>query len=336
MRSLSDVGVPGHQVDVLNGGDVDPTGRLLSVAEIQQAFRDLRQRREQHVAPTLPSRPHAATAPEIPGLHSAGTASAAPHTPATTPADAPHTARADVGSDDARRLGSHWTAVIAAHSGAGASCVALALADALAAGKRACRLIEAAHPSRSGLVAAATAELGVDPTGAWRRGSRDRIAVYRRAGEVTPTGWPAPSGGDPVGTIVDLGLPAPGNVARLKADRPQLVVVCRVTVPGVRLAEQLLSELGAVPTVVAAVGPGRWPGEVTASLGPGMRRLRDASQIVTVPEDRRLQVTGPTTSPLPKPVAAAGRALLGLIDAGQPGCATTPAQRAPRKRGTTR
>ena len=120
------------KVDVLNGGDVDPTGRLLSVAEIQQAFRDLRQRREQHVAPTLPSRPHAATAPEIPGLHSAGTASAAPHTPATTPADAPHTsARADVGSDDARRLGSHWTAVIAAHSGAGASCVALALADAL-------------------------------------------------------------------------------------------------------------------------------------------------------------------------------------------------------------
>ena len=62
--SLSEVGVPGQRVDVLNGGDVAPDGRLLSVAEIQQAFRELRARQPSETA-TAPRVGHR-TAPRGP------------------------------------------------------------------------------------------------------------------------------------------------------------------------------------------------------------------------------------------------------------------------------
>ena len=52
--------------------------------------------------------------------------------------------------------------------------------------------------------------------------------------------------------------------------------------------------------------------------------------------DRRLEVTGPTNSQLPKPVATAGRSLLGLIDAAHSGAVTASAQSVPRRKGTTR
>jgi hypothetical protein len=344
--SLSDVGVPGQQIDVLNGGDIDPSGRLLSVAEIQQAFRDLRQRRHRQAQASAPgpSRvttekgPHTGAAPEDAGPDTlVGPSAEPPHISPAQPPAAPHSSpKPAKAAEGGGRLGRDWTAVVAAHSGAGASCVALAIADALSAADRPCRLIEAAHPTRSGLVAAAAAELGMDPTGAWRRGSRHLTTLYRRAGDLTPNGWPEPAGADPATTVVDLGLPAPANLSRLVNDQPHIVVVCRATVPGVRLAEHLLSELDTAPVVLAAVGAGRWPGEVTASLGPRVRGLRDAKQIVTIPDDRHLQVTGPTNSPLPKSVAAAGRSLLGLVDAAHPGGVTTWAQRAPRRRGTTR
>jgi hypothetical protein len=364
--SLSDIGLPGQQIDVLNGGDVDPSGRLLSVAEIQQAFRELRRRCDQTSTPTdtqpapvaSPSssppaterttvvdgapQPHTAASPQNLGPHTSTAAAAEPpHTPAETRRDAqepqPHTApKPAEATHGGARLGQDWIAVVSAHSGAGASCVALAITDALSAAERPARLIEAAHPARSGLVAAAAAELGTDPTGAWRRGSRRLATLYRRAGDIIPDGWPEQGPGDPASTVVDLGLPAPANLAQLSADQPSVVLVCRVTVPGVRLADHLLAHLHGAAVVLAAVGAGRWPGEVVASLGPHVRALRESGQVVTVPEDRRLLVTGPTNSPLPKSVAAAGRALLGLIDTARPGGVTTTAQGAPRRKGATR
>lgn len=89
---------------------------------------------------------------------------------------------------------------------------------------------------------------------------RQLATVDRRTGNTTPGGWPGPIGDDPVSTVVDLGLPAPANLSRLVADRPSIVLVCRVTVPGVRLAEHLLTELAGQPVVLAAVGASRWPG----------------------------------------------------------------------------
>ena len=66
--SLSEVGRTGQRVDVVHGGDVAPDGRLLSVAEIQQAFRELRARAVGCEARTvvLP-RPGAGTGPTAGG-----------------------------------------------------------------------------------------------------------------------------------------------------------------------------------------------------------------------------------------------------------------------------
>ncbi len=89
--------------------------------------------------------------------------------------------------------------------------------------------------------------------------------------------------------------------------------------PGVRLTEQLLDQLARQPFVVAAVSSSRWPGEVIASLGPRLRALRASGRVIAVPMDRRLEVTGLTSSPLPKPVRSAGRSLLERIDDGHPG-----------------
>jgi hypothetical protein len=316
---MSEVGVVGQHVDILNGGDVAPTGRLLSVAEIQEAVRGLRDRQRSSEIAVCPEPQH--RTPHTwrePG----GALLAAP----------PHTFERP-GRDTHRggALQREWIAVVAAHSGAGASCVALALADALSEAGCAGRLIEAAHPSRSGLVGAAEAELGIDPSGCWRRGSRRMTGVYRRADVCTPQDWPGSD--DAEATIVDLGLPSPRNLDRLRIDGPRLVITCRVSVPGLRLAEYLLAELGEAAVVLAAVGARRWPGEVTASTGPRVQLLRAAGRVVSVPEDRRLRRTGPTTAPLPKPVAEAGRALLACFDAAstRQTARPTPSNMSPRE-----
>jgi hypothetical protein len=213
-----------------------------------------------------------------------------------------------------------WIAVLAAHAGAGASTVALAIGDAAAAEDLPVHVIATAHLSRSGLVAAASEELGTDVTGAWRRGIRAGVTLDRRATDLAPAGWPVPPVGDGSAlTVVDLGLTVPENLSRLAADRALPVVVCRPTVPGVRLTEQLLGHLAHRPAAIAAIGPSRWPGEVTSSLGPRLRALRAAGRVVPVPTDRRLQVTGLGSSPLPKSVRSAGRQLLGLLDGTRPG-----------------
>jgi hypothetical protein len=282
----------------------------LSVAEIQQALRELRGRGEK-------------AALQDPDAHSRqrGTAASALSEPDRSDVDpAALASRGDVppglgrtGGDSRQRTA--WVAVAAAHAGAGASTVALALSEAAAVTGRRAHLVESADPSRSGLVAGASEELGLDPSGAWRCGLRSGVAIARRATERPPDGWPAPPAGDGQGvTVVDLGLVAAGNLDRLVGLHVLPVIVCRPTVPGVRLTEHLLDLVAGAPPVVAAVGPSRWPGEVTATLGPRLRALRGAGHVVAVPWDRRLEITGLTPHPLPKPVHAAGRALLALLD----------------------
>jgi hypothetical protein len=331
--TLSEVGRSGQTVDVLNGGDVAPDGRLMSVAEIQQAFRTLKARRgaipEQEERAARASREagagEAAVLDPDPGARWSQSGAGA------DALDAGCTPDGDVGLD------ARWVGVIAAHAGAGASTVALAIAAAAAAAGRATHLIETAHPSRSGLVAAASAELGTDETGAWRRGIRrgtTEITIDRRAGDDAPEDWPTLAAHGSGLVVVDLGLPR--ALDRLRASGARVVLVCRPTVPGVRLVEQVLTTLGEHLVALAAVGPGRWPGAVTASQGQRLRALRAADAVVTVPRDRHLEVTGATNSPLPKPVTAAGRALLGLIDAAYPGDVATSAHSAPRRKGNTR
>jgi hypothetical protein len=304
-----------HATGELIPGGVDD--QLLSVAEIQQALRDLRARGRAEVGPA-PTRGRSDIDAEA--FDSRG--------------DIP-TGSYLAGGDS--RQGTDWVAVVAAHAGAGASTVALALSEAAAVAGRRVHLVESAAPSRSGLVAGASEELGTDPTGAWRCGLRSGVTIDRRATEGLPEGWPTPPAvGGPGVTVVDLGLVTPGNLARLAGLHVHPVIVCRPTVPGVRFAEHLLDQVAGRPPVVAAVGPSRWPGEVTATLGPGLRALRGAGHVVAVPWDRRLEITGLTSRPLPKPVHAAGGALLALLNSDAVADPSAAVTRPASTRGSTR
>jgi len=282
---------PGRTGASEDGPAVDAAGDRgsLAVAEVQQALRELRARR-------VTDRGRAGGDTAVEHRSQRGDKASGEHRP---------------GGDTA--LPSGWITVLAAHAGAGASTVALAISDAAAATGRSVHLIETAPPARSGLVAAASAELGSDDTGMWRRGLRSAVTIDRRTGGVTSGGWPTPTGGPAEVTFVDLGS---GDVGRacLTTNRTSTVIVCRPTVPGMRLTEHLLEQLGEQPVVVAAIGPSRWAGEVMASAGPRLRALRLGGRVVPFPLDRHLQVTGLTDRPLPKPVLAAGRALLQLLD----------------------
>lgn len=325
---------------VANGRD--PDGRQLSVAEIQQAFRELRARRPRAAAsrpvastrlqelsvsedpapagvPVLPPRRSwldgdSTALPAREDIHrepSAGRGDRAPRRGANR-GDSAHATVMGRGDIDA--LGADYITVVTAHAGAGASTVALAISDAAAATDRRVHLVDAARPHRSGLIAAASAELGTDAAGAWRRGSRDRVTIDRRVADVEPDGWPVlPINEEPAITVLDLGLLAPEDVARLAAARTRTVVVCRPTVPGMRLTEHVLSQLVEQPVVVAVVGPARWPQAVNANCVPRLRELRSQGRVIRVPVDRRLQTAGLTGDRLPKAVEAAGRSLAALL-----------------------
>lgn len=231
--------------------------------------------------------------------------------------------------------------VLAGHPGAGASTVGLALAEALS-GRWRVQLVEYCEPRRSGLGAASFDELGVDEAG-WRRGRRGPVDLARlsSARDVTDC-FPPPQpltppadglAGDRL-LVMDLGAAAATLLGELgwlatMVGSAEVVVVTRLTVPGVRQTEHLLSALR-VPAALAAVGSSRWPGEVAASCGPAIRAARDAGRAVMVPIDRRLEVSGLTGEPLPKAVAAAGRSLAAHLSPDQPvlpGMSVTPLQR---------
>jgi len=198
--------------------------------------------------------------------------------------------------------------VIAGHPGAGSSTVALALADAAATDGRAVHLLDPAAPGRSGLVAAAVSELGTDPSGTWRRGRRTSVVIERRALPGDGSSIVPGELQDDVLTVLDL-----GSTETTTASTAPTVVVCRANVPGFRLAEQRLLQLAGRSLVVAAVGPHGSAREVRASIGPRLAALRDTGRLVSVPWDSRLDVSGLTDRPLPRPVVAAGAQLLSLV-----------------------
>ena len=323
-----------------DSGDVEGNRRSLSVAEIQQVLRELQGRRPRPGTARIGATSERPRERELQQLVSGSERFATARRPRRVTAGTPDqgwgdtegerparggdsAAGASHGSCDIAGLESGWLAVLAAHAGAGASTVALAISDAAAADGRRVHLVDTAHPVRSGLVGAASEELGADVTGTWRRGRRTGVTIDRRVTDTRPGTWPDPPvGDDPALTVVDLGLADSEDLTCVAADRGRLVVACRPTVPGVRLTEQLLEQLLWQPVVVAAVGLTRWPGEVTASLGPRLRALRTAGRVLPVPMDRRLQVTGPTSSPLPRALRAVGRELLELLDDSHPGAAT--------------
>ena len=365
--TMSEVGRRDQLVDPVNGGDVAADGTLLSVAEIQQRFREERARGGLAAAPrtasaaavaveAAPAEGPAAVAKQVPAAApprvsvskpAAEPAPASPPAPTSAPPASSCAARPAAPKTPAAAgldLPTTWVRVLAGHSGAGASTIALAIADAAAGAGRPSQLIETAPASRSGLVSAASRELDVDATGAWRRGTRPHpstavdVTIDRRTEDKQPTAWPSTESARPGELLVavDLGMVAGDALSR--AVGGPIVVACRASIPGVRLTEQLLNRLDDSTVVVALLGGRRWPGEVTSSCGPRLNALRSAGRVVTVPVDGHLAITGPTHAPLPKAVLTAGRELLGLLDSAHEGAASPTAHgalRSPQK-GTSR
>lgn len=210
----------------------------------------------------------------------------------------------------------HPLLVVAAHPGAGASTVAVAVADALAvtgAGGDV-ELIDAAPSETSGLIGVAQREVA-GPNGQWRAGRRGTVVVRR------PTISPRA-----LGELPDLAL-APGaravidagfSIRALDGDPGmflrdvEVLLVCRATVPGLRLAEGALKLLPLLPWL-AVVGARRWPSVVQGSLGPIFARAVDEGRAVLIPTDRDLHVCGVGADPLPRAVVAAAARLAELI-----------------------
>lgn len=246
---------------------------------------------------------------------------AAPTAPAPAAAVTP-TARTTHASSG-WAAGGPLVAVAAGHSGAGASTVAVTLAEALHDSGRPVRIVEVADASRSGLAAATTDELGEHGTG-WRRGRRgdvviDRLAVRALAIGQVPAPARAPHADEVL--VLDIGWPARDALAgggwlAAAMCTASLLIVCRPTVPGIRQTEYLLADLAETsigPVSLAAVGPARWPGAATASAGPRIRATRESGRVVTVPIDRRVETDGVSAEALPKSLAAAGRALVAAL-----------------------
>jgi len=364
-RALAEVGRPGPARDVLEGGDVDPTtGRLLSVGELQVALRAARLASTSQAGSdkssalsTWTTRPADATTHPGPadGERLAAAASS-PITFATSvPAAAPLAAQTSGAGTSVHGTpaplgvlrppaGRHWVAVVGAHRGAGTSTVALALADAAAAAGWPVHLVSCNPPAECGLVGAATVELGTDPAGSWRTGRRGAgITVDRPAAppglptrDATDSGcrpsWPpVPLGIDDGNllTIVDAEAGA-ARTPHLLATAAAVLLACRVSVPGVQQAEQLLGSLlgpsrsdaaqdALAPVVLlAALGDagwsGRWPRAVRSASGPLLRQLQSDSRVLRVPLDRHLSTYRPTGSALPRAVTRSAALAVRLLD----------------------
>jgi hypothetical protein len=215
--------------------------------------------------------------------------------------------------------------VVGCHGGAGASTVALAMAEAAGESGRPARLLDCASPERSGLATAVDAELGVDGSG-WRQGRRARLPIERVVDALaSATDVPAPRN-EPLGqvevTVLDSGWGAPdiltgdswlGRVAESAA----VVLVARATSPALRQLEQALAACPGNP-VVALHGPTRWGRSVRTTTGPLLKAAQAAGRVVRVPSDRHLTVNGITSAPLPKAVREAGRQILARALAADP------------------
>ncbi len=202
----------------------------------------------------------------------------------------------------------------------GATTLAVAIAGAASVPAR---VVEYAPAPLSGLAVASDAELG--PVGAdWQRGRRGNVLLERRiqaSSQQFGAPMPVPAGDGPSVTVLDAGVLWPvvhgqGWLARLVGSAPRLVLVSRLSVPGLSRLEASLGVLGEQRVVAAVVGPPRrrWPRSVVCTLGPLARALIGSERLVSVPDNKHLALFGVTSTDLPRPVMAAGRELLTLME----------------------
>jgi hypothetical protein len=215
--------------------------------------------------------------------------------------------------------------VVGCHGGAGASTLALAVAEAARESGRSARLLDCASPERSGLTTAVDAELGVDGSG-WRQGRRAGLPIDRVCDALaSATDLPAPpdeSPGQGEVTVVDTAWGVAdilaGDCWLAQVSSPAVVVlVARATIPALRQLEQALGTCPGAP-VVALLGPTRRDRSAYATAGPLLKAAESAGRAVRVPSDRHLSVAGISCAPLPKAVAEAGRQIVARVLAADP------------------
>ena len=210
--------------------------------------------------------------------------------------------------------------VIGCVGSCGASTMSLALAGAAAFPAR---VVECSSVTASGLVAASTAELGLDESG-WTRGTRDGVLLERTSNVlVSIQEVPTPSIPDRIIalTVLDVGweigqvLTTPAWLGEQVRSAGLVVLVTTATVPGLRRLEGALDLLTGTSTCAAVIGPKRkkWPRPVQYSVGPLTRGLEAAGRLVDVPENRALAIAGLDTTPLPSTLLAAAATLLRLL-----------------------
>jgi hypothetical protein len=213
-------------------------------------------------------------------------------------------------------------AVSGAFPGSGATTAAVALADSAANQRRSVEVIELASPTRSGLVSAADAELGLDAGAEWIRARRGDILMWRLACPVSSMAEapPLPTRGLVPGLrIVDTGwswpdvLLAKGSGTGRQVALMPLVLVSRATVPGIRRMESLLRSAATAPAAVVIVGPTRWAPAVEATVGASLRELDRSGRVVRLPSEPLVEIQGITPSLMPKKLVTAARKLLALL-----------------------
>ena len=199
----------------------------------------------------------------------------------------------------------------------GATTVSLALAS-VAALTGPARIIECAPPTRSGLTAASSAELGTG-RGGWRRGQREGVTLIRRSSTSLFDAAPPPPEGDGTFTVLDVGdllTDRPGEHSIAADVASGWVLVARASVPCLRQLELVLGAGPAHHPTLAIVGTShrRWPTRLASAIQPRTRALFEARRVATFRHDKRLALTGLTPDPLPRHVAASARTLLTILE----------------------
>lgn len=217
-----------------------------------------------------------------------------------------------------RGTGATWTPaagervlpVVGAHGTAGASTLALAIATEAAPA----RVVECAPTTRSGLVGAATAELG--RRDGWVQGTRDQV-VLERWDDGNQMRSPSPLVSDVGMTVVDVG----SNVAD-RSGLPWLaetldgvgpvVVVGDLSLPGLRRIQQALSAPWGGSWVVALRGPK--PQRSPRYLRRALDHIDSSLPLVHIPDDPRLRLCGLDIAPLPPLLLAAAQQILTVVE----------------------
>ena len=221
------------------------------------------------------------------------------------------------------RLGGALIRVWSGSSGAGASTFSLALADAADGKGVRTRVLDAAAPNWSGLLAATVTELGTEA--GWRRGRRGEHILIDRVNEDVrvPSDVPDPRVGDGTDlTVLDLGWTlrelrgADTWLTEVTADAE--VVIIRPHELALRQSDTALAHLhdrSAARSIVVVVGARRWNDLPPGLTGPRLRAAHEHDAVLYAPHLPPKALPGLGPGPLPKPLNRVAAHLLGRITA---------------------